>query len=334
MTTLTAGWIDVHGHFDVPATAEQQHARLEAMIAKGFTGTLEDLLWSAEKNLKHMDRNGITMQLVSNYGPQTTEAMIASNTFGAALVAQYPDRFGLLVSLPLAEPERALAEIRRGLDELDADGFAIQSNYGGMYLGDPRLQPVWAELDRLGATVFLHPTPFGLEALSLGRPAALLEVTFDTARTVFDMVFAGVFRAYPNFNLVLAHAGGTLPTVAARIAALGPLNWVPNPNRLTSGEIREQLSGLYFDTGLAGNEHSLAPVLAVTGPDHLVYGSDFGAPCTDDGVVTANLVSVRAYERLNHEDREAIGANAACIFPKAATRAAQNSRSFPQRQSV
>jgi len=318
---MPTGWIDIHGHFDVPMTKQEQDAALHWMHANHFVASREDLIWSAGNNLAQMDRDSIAMQLLSDYSPQTTEAIIASNTYGASVVAEHPNRFGLLANLPLAEPDQAIPEIHRSLDELDADGFAIQSNYHGMYLGDPGLEPVWAELDRLHATVFLHPTVFGLESLSLGRPAPLLEVTFDTARTVIDMIFAGVFRSYPNFNLVLAHAGGVLPTITARIASLGPLSWVPNPHNLTAGEINDAVAGLYFDTGLAGTAHSLAPVLAVTTPDHIVYGSDFGAPCTDDGVISANIATVRNYGQLSQRERDAIGQNAARLVPKAFGRA-------------
>lgn len=306
---MTAGWIDVHGHFNVPA--------LRPRPVPGWT-------FSPETSLDFMDRTGVAAQLLSNYGPQTTETMIAANDAGAAIVAARPDRFGLLAQLPMAEPEQALAELRRGVDQLDVEGFAIQSNYNGVYLGDPRFEPVWAELDRRHATLFIHPTPLGYEDTRLGRPGALIEAPFDTARTVVDMLYAGVFRRYGDFNVILAHAGGALPTLAGRLETLGPwpLGWAENPQHVTAGEMRETFARLYYDTALSGTPHSLDPVLDITTPDHVLYGADFGAPCTYIDVCQAHLDALRGNKRLSAAEHEAVGRNALKLFPKLAKRIA------------
>jgi len=99
------------------------------------------------------------------------EKIAASNTYGASLVEAYPKRFGFLAQLPMTDPARAVAEIRRGIEELGAEGFTVLSNRGGIYLGDPRYEPVWAELDRDEATLFIHPTTRGFDATRLGAMA-------------------------------------------------------------------------------------------------------------------------------------------------------------------
>lgn len=309
---MAGDWIDVHGHFNVVAL------RPPGYDPKGKWD------FSPETSIDFMDRTGVAAQLLSNYGPQTTATMIAANDHGAALVASHPDRFGLLAQLPMAEPESALAELRRGIDELDVEGFAIQSNYQGVYLGDPRFEPVWAELDRRRATLFIHPTPMGYEDTRLDRPGALIEAPFDTARTVVDMLYAGVFRRYRQFNVILAHGGGALPPLAGRLETLGPwpLGWADNPQRVTAAEMRETFARLYYDTALAGTPHSLDPVLDVTTPDHVLYGADFGAPCTYIEVCQTHLDAVRSNTRLSTAERDAVGRNALRLFPKFAERIA------------
>jgi 6-methylsalicylate decarboxylase len=309
---MTGGWIDVHGHFNVIALRPPGY---DASKAWTFT---------PETSLDFMDRTGVAAQLLSNYGPQTAATMIAANNHGAELVTKYPGRFGLLAQLPLGEPENALAELRRGIDALDCEGFAIQSNYSGIYLGDPRFEPIWAEFDRRRATVFLHPTPMGYEDTRLGRPGALIEAPFDTARTVVDMLYAGIFRRYQNFNLILAHGGGVLPTLAGRLETLGPwpLGWADNPQHVTTAEMRETFARLYYDTALAGTPHSLDPVLDVTTSDHVLYGADFGAPCTYIEVCQTHYDAVRNNQRMTPAEREAVGGNALRLFPKFAKRIA------------
>ncbi len=72
----------------------------------------------------------------------------------------------------------------------------LESNTHGVYLGDPRLEPVFAELGRRQAVVFLHPTsPVCWEQSALGRPRPMVEFIFDTARTVTDLLFAGTWNA-------------------------------------------------------------------------------------------------------------------------------------------
>src|SRR6201985_2880417 len=112
---MAGDWIDVPGHFTVIAL------RPPGYDPKGKWE------FTPDTSLDFMDRTGVAAQLLSNYGPQTSATMIAASNHGAALVAKYPERFGLLAQLPLAEPANALAELRRGVDELDCAGFAIHS---------------------------------------------------------------------------------------------------------------------------------------------------------------------------------------------------------------
>jgi 6-methylsalicylate decarboxylase len=309
-------WIDAHGHFAAPGPALPRNSG---------PGTEAGGAWvfAVETSLAYMDRTGVAAQLISNCSPITkTEPIVASNTYGATIVKAYPKRFGLMAMLPLADPARAVAEIRRAIAELGAEGFAALSNFDGVYLGDPRFEPVWAELDRHGATLFIHPTTRGYGDLALGRTGALIEAPFDTARTVVDMLFAGIFRRYPRFNVLLAHGGGALPSLAGRIANFGDgaRGWVANPHNVTADEMRATFARFYYDTALAGTAHSLDPILDVTTPDHVVYGADFGAPCTDPVLCDVNLAATRAYERLTPAQRDALGSNVLALFPKFAQR--------------
>jgi predicted TIM-barrel fold metal-dependent hydrolase len=308
-------WIDAHGHYAAPGPA----------LSRGGPGTEAGGAWvfAVDTSLAYMERTGVAAQLISNCSPVTkTDVIVASNSYGASLVKEYPKHFGLMAMLPLADPARAVTEIRRASEELGADGFAALSNFEGVYLGDPRFEPVWAELDKRGATLFIHPTTRGYGDLALGRTGALIEAPFDTARSVVDMLFAGVFRRYPRFNVLLAHGGGALPSLAGRVANFGDgaRGWVANPHGITAEEMRAAFARFYYDTALAGTAHSIDPILDVTTPDHVVYGADFGAPCTDPALCDLNLEATRGYERLTPAQREALGTNVLALFPKFAER--------------
>ncbi|MDR3514441.1 MAG: amidohydrolase family protein [Azospirillaceae bacterium] len=311
-------WIDVHAHFTPPLTPEESDARWKSMQDADWTGP-KPPDWNLEYTLDYMDRAGFAMQMLSNI-PRNLELLRRSNDYGASIVRRHPSRFGLLAALPTDAPEAALGEIARGYGILAADGFAVTCCYNGVYLSDPRLEPVWAELDRREAVVFAHPNAYGPG--SFGRPSALLEVAFETTRTVVDMLYAGIFRRYPNVKLVLAHCGAALPALSGRLLLLGTQPWVPNPNHLSSDEMREQLRRLFLDTAMTGSAHTLAPALSMTTCDHVVYGSDCGVPCTVEATALANIKALLNFAGLTSEQIEQIGHNAKQLFPKAARRIA------------
>jgi 6-methylsalicylate decarboxylase len=309
--------IDVHAHLIPGAPSRETVARIVAR--EGFNKVTPPMEWSPEIAIDFMDRNDIQMQLLSSLGEMTAPAATAMNDMGAKVVARFPGRFGLLASLPLAEPEAALREVHRAFDELGADGIVLVTNYQGAYLGDPRFEPVFAELDRRNASVFVHPVaPPGFPELSLGRPGPLIEFPMETARTVVDAVFAGLFLRHPRIWMILAHAGGVLPSLADRVVNLGVQPWVANPLGLTSGQLQDQLSSLYFDTALATTAATMVPVIELAGVDHIVFGTDF--PPGGDDVARAYLATLLSGRPLSAQDVETLNDTAAGLFPGAAAR--------------
>ena len=312
---LVNEWIDIHSHFYPPETPVQHEARLIAMKEAGWVIS-QPPRWDSESTLSYMDRTGIAMQMLSNI-PKNLDALRASNDYATSLVQEHPTRFGLLTALPTDNPEAALAEIERAYGELKTDGFAVTCHYNDVYLSDERLDPVWKELDRRRAVVFAHPNAYAPAVM--GRPVALAEVAFETARTVIDMLYAGTFRKFPNFKFVLAHCGGALPALSGRLLILGNESWIPNPNHVTPSEFRAHLRCLYLDTA-ATCPTTLGAALAMTTHDHIVYGSDCGVPCTTDATMQTNLEALLSYAGLTREQIEDIGHNALRLFPAAAER--------------
>jgi 6-methylsalicylate decarboxylase len=314
-------WVDVHAHFSPPLPEEAHDAVVQTMRAACWN-IAEAPSWDVARTLSYMDRTGIQMQMLSNI-PKWLEGLRTSNDFGADLIRRYPDRFGLLAALPTDDPEAALAEIARADDELGADGFAVTCNYNGVLLSDPTLDSVWAELDQRRAVVFAHPDAYTPGAQ--GRPSALIEVAFETTRTFTDMLYAGLFRRFPNVTFVVAHCGAALPALSGRITLLGLEGWVPNPNGLTATELNHALSRLYLDTA-ATCPTSLAAALAMTTPDQLVYGSDCGVPCTSEATMDRNLDALLNFPDLTDSQRTEVGTRALRLFPSAAGRVADATR--------
>jgi predicted TIM-barrel fold metal-dependent hydrolase len=184
--------VDVHAHFFIPGDSLLAQAAKEGSYA-GPKGA-----WSPDIAIAFMDAHRIQLQLLSFPMALPAETTRRFNDYAASVVADHPGRFGMLANIPLGDrdPDVALGEIDRASGELNADGFVLVTNYAGRYLGDPAFEPVFAALDQRQATVFIHPeNPPGFDLVSCGRPGPLIEFPMDTARTVVDLIWAGVMSA-------------------------------------------------------------------------------------------------------------------------------------------
>lgn len=316
--TRVNGWVDVHAHFTPPTTPEEREAQWSGLQQACFLAP-QPYHWRPETTLATMDRLGVAMQLLSPVplAPAVPE-LRAWNDYGARLVAEHPERFGLLAGLPTDDPDESLAEIRRGDSETHPDGYLLSTKRNGVPLSDPRLAPVWAELDRREAVLFVHPKTD--IAPPLGQPAALVEVTFETARAITDLLYTGFFHRYPNLKMVLAHCGGALPVLSGRLGLLGAEPWVPNPEGMTSQDLRADLARLYLDTAATGTDANLAAAVTMVPRDHFVYGADAGVPCSDEASMARNIGSLLASSVLSPAEVDRLGHRAFDLFPAAAER--------------
>ena len=284
--------VDLHAHMIPPMYRE-------AVLRAGLLvpGGLPLPAWSPESALAFMDEFGIAAQVLSISDPgvrfvrglEAVRLARSCNDYAADQVRLHPTRFGSLVTVPLPDVPASLAEIAYGLDVLGMDGVALMSSYDGIYLGDPRFEPIMALLDARSALVFVHPgeLPAG-SAPPLPLPSFLLEFPFETTRTAVEMIAAGTLDRYPNIRFVLAHAGGCLPYLATRLGApraVAP-DQIPSVSLLgLEGALRR----FHYDTALSASASSLRSVLEVTDVDHIVFGTDwpfsgltYSASDTDD----------------------------------------------------
>ena len=79
------------------------------------------------------------------------------NEFSAGMVHARPDRYAHFAILPLPDVDASLTEAAKALDTLGAAGVVISTSYQGAYLGDAKFEPLWQELNRRKAAVFVHP---------------------------------------------------------------------------------------------------------------------------------------------------------------------------------
>jgi 6-methylsalicylate decarboxylase len=284
--------IDVHAHY---VTDSYLTAAIEAghQIPDGMPGWPR---FSVADQLAIMDRQGIGRAVLSisspgvHFGDDHAARRLGAevNDFGANVVADHPDRFGLFASLPLPDLQGALAEARRALDDLGAMGVIIETTAGGHYLSDPVFRPLLDELDRRGAVMMIHPTsPACLPGLASDPPPPMLEFLFESTRTVADLILSGALEHHPNLRVVIPHGGAMLPLVADRIEQFRTLLGHQSGD---GPSVRSLLSTLWYD--MAGTPFpTQIPALAqIVGLDHLLYGSD--SAFTPEPVIERQMRSI------------------------------------------
>ncbi|MDY7544646.1 amidohydrolase family protein [Glaciimonas sp. CA11.2] len=315
------GLIDVHSHYLPPCYA---HALSDAGLIT-LDGGFPVPSWSEAGAIAHMDKHNIDTSILSisspsvgflNDAPARQRLAREVNVFAADLTQRNPQRFGVFGTLPLPDIQSSLAEIAYALDHLRLDGVVMETNVHGIYLGDQRLDPIFSELNRRKATLFLHPTsPACFEAVGLGRPAPILEFPMDTARTVTDLIFAGTLTRYPDIRMIIPHAGGALTAVADRIASFSSLPFLAQRPAGGAAEVRKVLASLYYDLAGSARDSMIDGLRHLTSLTHILFGSDY--PFTPEEGINANVEAFRTLSSLKNVEHEAIARkNALALFPR------------------
>ena len=280
METAKGKTVDFHAH-PLPGSF------LAGMEALGIDPVEEDGFplpaWSEQAHLAFMDEAGIDVSLLSissphlysGDGPAARAAARAVNEDMARLCRNRPDRFRFAASLPVPDLDGALEETAYALDELGAAGVKLATNMGGVYLGDPALDGLMAELDRRQALVILHPCrarerPVGVIT---GAVAPMFEFPADTTRAVLNLMAHRTLTRYPGIRLVVPHCGSFLPYMLQRF--IGISRALEGTGVMEPVDARAEFDRLWFD--LAGDPEpaTLKSLLLVADPGRIVYGSDY-----------------------------------------------------------
>jgi aminocarboxymuconate-semialdehyde decarboxylase len=278
--------------------------------------------WSRAGALSFLDDAGIDVAITSistpgvHMGDDTAARALARrcNELSAEMIKDRPDRYGGFACLPLPDVDGALAELSYALDTLGLDGVVLFSNVRGVYLGDPKFDPLFAELQRRAAVVFVHPNASpDPSAHALGLPDSLIDFTADTTRAVAHLQYSNTFARTPDVKYVFSHAGGTVPYLAGRFGVVDEMGVIPG------AESRESAAGtfrnLYWDTALSWGDPVLRMLRDVVGIDKVVFGTDY--PYLRRDLAVSCRGRIEASPELNAAERTAVlGGTATALIPR------------------
>ncbi len=309
--------IDVHHHI-LPA----EYVNALADVGVTTVGRVKFPTWSVETTLDLMDRHGIATAITSfsapgvYFGDRAFARKLARrcNELSARIVSDHPKRFGAFGVIPLPDIDAALREIEYVLDTLKFDGIVLLASIGEQYQGDAEFEPVYAELHRRKAVVFIHPNiPPGYTVPKLTLPAPLIDFIFDTTRAVTNLIYSGALEKYPDIAFILSHAGGAAPYLAWRIALFSGMQ--PGLGEKAPKGAIAYLQQLYYDTALSAVPYALRSLQELIDSSHILFGSDW--PFAPEPITDATVKGLNAYDGFSAQDRAAIErGNALRLFPR------------------
>ena len=277
--------IDVHHHFAPDFHRDAVNAR---------RGGLRWPKWSPQMSLDDMDSNGIATAMLSVVQPgtwfgnveETRKLTRQLNDYAAGLSRDHPGRFGLFACIAPPDTEGSLKEIEYAFETLHADGIGLLTSYGTLYLGDPSFAPVYAELNRRKAIVYVHPiAPNCCKNLVPGIPVGSIEYATDTTRTIAHLVFSGTTTRFPDIRWIFSHSGGTLPFLTGRFTRLAgerKLDYLPN------GPLPE-FRKFHYELAQGNTPGQIAALLKMVALEQVLYGTDY--PFRPGAEVTAGIAA-------------------------------------------
>jgi predicted TIM-barrel fold metal-dependent hydrolase len=293
--------IDVHHHFLPPQYMKEEHERINFGHNLGASTLLS---WTPSQSLEVLDQNGIATAIVSQTTPGvwfgdiegSRRAARMWNDFAAEQIKTYPGRYGLFAPIPLPDTDGALKEVEYAFDTLYADGIGLVSTYDGKYLGDAAFAPVFEELNRRKAIVYVHPTVAKCCGSVLpGVIPQAIEFPFDTTRTIASLIINGALIKYPNVRFIFSHGGGATPMLAGRMAET--LGHRPNAAEITPNGVLPELRKLYYDTANATTPGSMAALRAMALADHILFGTDYPFVKVPAGIAELQETQMSVAER-------------------------------------
>jgi len=245
--------------------------------------TLFPGMWDYDMRIKAMDAAKVDLAIISLTCPNcffggrevSLKAAQMVNDSMAEQQRAHPDRIRWFASLPWQYADEAVAELARCVTA-GAVGVMQIANVVGEDLTHEKFAAVWAEVDRLGLPVLIHPgAPQGTRDMHLDEFGLVPPIGFmiDTTLAFARMILSGFIDTYPNLKLIAAHGGATLPYLAGRLDRCHEM--IPACASVIKDRPSEYLKRIWYDT-VVYDQRALDLCIAVAGsPDRVLYGSDY-----------------------------------------------------------
>ena len=241
--------IDFHTHIMPPRIKEKrlEYIEKDRNFAAIYSG--DDVkIATAEELIASMDRDGVEISVILNYGWSTQALCVEVNNYIMEAMSNYPKRLIGFCSVVPSDGEPALRELERcirngirGIGELRPDvHFKNESQI-------KIVKPLMDMIIENDIIMLVHTSdPIGHQYPGKGKA---------TPEILYSLI-----TSFPALKLVCAHWGGGLP-----FYTLMP-------------EVKTTLQNAYFDTAISPFLYTskvYAQVIQLVGADRILFGTDY-----------------------------------------------------------
>ena len=242
--------------------------------------------WNHHKRIQECDSDNVDVQVLStipvlfSYWAKDNEGLILSmflNNHIAESVKDEPNRFIGLGTVPMQNPNMAINEMDRIVNELKLPGIEIGSNVNGENLSEEKFHPIFEHAEKIGCSIFVHPWEMmgGDEIKKYWLPW-LVGMPAETSRAICSLIFGGVLEKYPNLKIAFAHGGGAFPYIAGRVNH--GFNVRPDLCAVDNSVLPSSYMKNFYVDSLVHDENSMNFIIQIMGAERIAMGSDYPFP--------------------------------------------------------
>ncbi len=246
---------------------------------------IDENCWNPEVRIKQMKEHQADIQVICtipvmfSYDAKPKDGLEIAKFLNddiAQTVANYPDKFVGLATVPLQDTSLAIQELERCMTN-GYKGVQIGSNVNNVNLDDKRFYDFWAACERSNAAILVHPWQMmGQEHMSKYWLPWLVGMPAEISRAICSMIFGGIFEKFPKLKVCFAHGGGSfLPTLGRIIHG-----WECRPDLVAIDNAynpKKYLGKFWVDSHVCDHK-MLQYVIDLVGADKIVQGSDYPFP--------------------------------------------------------
>ena len=289
--------IDVFNHIFPPAYVEGMQRVAPAFKDAGKRVRGVPMLADLDVRFRVMDAFDGYQQILSIATPPI-EALASpsdavdlaqrANDGMAELVTKHKDRFpGFIAALPMNNPEAAVTENVRAVNELGARGIQIFTNVRGKPIVAPEFLPIFETMAGFDLPIWLHPyrgadsPDYKTEDRSLYEIWWTFGWPYETSVAMARMVFEGLFDRFPNLKVITHHMGAMAPFFEGRLgpgmdqlgARTSDEDYTVVLKRLKKRPL-DYFRMFYADTALFGAYDATVCGLSFFGVEKVLFASD------------------------------------------------------------
>lgn len=259
--------------------------RARMMVDDRFFREVEDNCWDAEARLRDCGQHHVDVQVLStvpvmfSYWAKPEDALEVSkflNDHIADIVHRYPKRFVGLGTIPMQDPEIAIAELER-CKNIGLAGVQIGSHVNDWNLDAPEVFEVLSACQDLDMAVFVHPWDMmSQEKMPKYWLPWLVGMPAESSLAICSLIFSGVFEKLPNLRVAVAHGGGSFPATLGRIQHGFDVR--PDLCAIDNPFPPKSYMGKFWLDSLVHDPKMLQYVVDLMGANRIALGTDYPFP--------------------------------------------------------